>query len=260
MRVYHGPRENGARPSIDVLFRSAAVHHGTRVVGVLLSGSLHDGALGLSAVGRCGGVTVVQAPYDAIDAEMPRSALEATPVNHSVPTVELPALLLDIIGRAVPESAPVPDDLRVEARVALAAADPQHPAEMIGQPVPLSCPGCGGPLSDHLPTTGATSGTLTAPTRCWLNTPRPWSAPSGSHFVPSRSEASFSASCSKTLAGTGQRALGGTRSTCVRSRPKQRSSTKPSPRWFRRPCPKTRTATAFDAAADCHATRGELAE
>jgi two-component system, chemotaxis family, protein-glutamate methylesterase/glutaminase len=148
MRVYHGPRENNARPSLDVLFRSAAVHHGTRVIGVILSGALHDGALGLSAVERCGGVTLVQAPSDAQNATMPTSALELTRVDHCVPATEMPALLVDIIGRAVPASAPVPEELRLEARVALAAAEPRHPPEVLGEPVPMTCPECGGPLSE----------------------------------------------------------------------------------------------------------------
>jgi two-component system, chemotaxis family, protein-glutamate methylesterase/glutaminase len=147
MRVYIGPRENNARPSVDVLFRSAAVHHDTRVIGVLLSGALHDGALGLSAVERCGGATLVQASTDAVSPAMPTSALELTRVDHCVPAVDIPALLINIMGQPVPESVPVPEELRLEARVALAAADPRHPVEVLGEPVPITCPDCGGPLS-----------------------------------------------------------------------------------------------------------------
>jgi two-component system, chemotaxis family, protein-glutamate methylesterase/glutaminase len=147
MRVYHGPRENNARPSVDVLFRAAAVHHGNRVIGVLLSGALHDGALGVSAVERCGGVTLVQAPGDAANPTMPTSALEMTRVDHCVPAIDMPALLINIVGQPVPESVPVPEELRLEARLALASADPRHPAEVLGEPVPITCPECGGPLS-----------------------------------------------------------------------------------------------------------------
>jgi two-component system chemotaxis response regulator CheB len=148
MRVFRGPRENGARPAIDVLFRSAAVSHGARVVGVLLSGSLSDGSLGLAAVKRCGGVALVQAPTEAQKDEMPRRALRATPVDHCLPAAQLADQLAAIIPQPAPESPPVPEDLRVEARLALRAADPYHRVEQLGQPIPIVCPECSGPLTE----------------------------------------------------------------------------------------------------------------
>jgi two-component system chemotaxis response regulator CheB len=112
----HGPRENGFRPAIDPLFRSAAVHFGGRVIGVVLTGFLNDGTAGLRAIKRCGGLAVVQDPADAIAPEMPRSALRHVAVDHCVPLDALGALLARLAAEPAGESPEVPEFVRREAR------------------------------------------------------------------------------------------------------------------------------------------------
>jgi two-component system chemotaxis response regulator CheB len=87
------PREHFTRPAVDPLFRSAARAYGARVVGIVLSGSGDDGALGLREIQRAGGVAVVQAPADAASPEMPRAALRAVTADHVVDAAALAALV-----------------------------------------------------------------------------------------------------------------------------------------------------------------------
>ena len=73
---------NFSRPSIDVLFESAADIYGARLIGIILTGASHDGALGLEAVRCAGGVTIVQEPESAQAPTMAESALKRGPVDH----------------------------------------------------------------------------------------------------------------------------------------------------------------------------------
>ncbi len=74
-----------ARPAIDVLFESAAEARGAQVIGVVLSGSNEDGARGLAAVRRCGGIAVVQDPATAESSAMPNAAIAAAKPDEILP-------------------------------------------------------------------------------------------------------------------------------------------------------------------------------
>src|SRR4051812_1420804 len=85
MIISNGPQENRWRPSIDVLFRSAAAAYGERVIGVVLTGLLNDGSSGMAAIKKVGGSTIVQDPNEAEYPEMPLSVLSSIEVDYAVP-------------------------------------------------------------------------------------------------------------------------------------------------------------------------------
>jgi two-component system chemotaxis response regulator CheB len=105
LRLDHGPVENWVRPAIDVLFRSAAVAFGPRVVGVVLTGSLSDGAAGLRAIKDCGGMTMVQSPDEAAFPDMPRNAIRYVSPDFVGGLDELAAKLVEVVGQQAPPSA-----------------------------------------------------------------------------------------------------------------------------------------------------------
>ena len=129
-RLTNGARENGSRPAIDVLFRSAALCLGERAAAVILSGMLDDGTAGLAAIKARGGFTVVQDPNEALFADMPRNALENVDVDAVLPVAGIGAVLEEFALRAAsraPRSVP-----QTEEHV---------------EPSLFSCPDCGGVLS-----------------------------------------------------------------------------------------------------------------
>jgi two-component system chemotaxis response regulator CheB len=145
VRLSRGPRQNGLRPAADPLFRSAALYHGPRVIGVVLSGALDDAALGSATVERRGGRVLVQDPGEAAYDSMPRSALATTEYPLVQPVAKMPALITRLVGEEV-EPRPAPPDRELELEVSgLLAGDPQtitQTREYSG----FTCPDCGGPL------------------------------------------------------------------------------------------------------------------
>ncbi|MCS3449463.1 MULTISPECIES: chemotaxis protein CheB [Bradyrhizobium] len=143
-----GPRENLVRPAIDALFRSAALHYGPRVIGVVLSGLLSDGAAGLNAIKRCGGVALVQDPQDAMSDEMPLRALEATTVDLCISGAQLGDVLSDLARERAGAVLPIPPEIVLEVKIAAGERIGSDTLVDIADPAPLTCPGCGGVLSE----------------------------------------------------------------------------------------------------------------
>jgi two-component system chemotaxis response regulator CheB len=83
-----------ARPSIDVLFESAAYAFGAQLIGVVLTGANHDGSAGLRCVQARGGLAIVQDPQEAEVDAMPRAALKAVKADHVVTLDQLGPLLV----------------------------------------------------------------------------------------------------------------------------------------------------------------------
>jgi two-component system, chemotaxis family, protein-glutamate methylesterase/glutaminase len=86
-------RVSFARPSIDVLFDSAAEAYRDALIGVLLTGANSDGAEGVERIRHCGGLAIVQDPADAQVAAMPAAALELAGADHCVPLAAIAPLL-----------------------------------------------------------------------------------------------------------------------------------------------------------------------
>jgi two-component system chemotaxis response regulator CheB len=144
--VTKGARENRYRPGIDPLFRSAAVTHGPRVIGVILTGMLDDGTAGLLAIKKCGGVTVVQDPRDATYPDMPQSALLHLKVDHCVPISEMGRLLEDLTHGHARKRMQIPRDVSTEAAIAERVLSDVAQVNGLGNQVPYNCPNCGGVL------------------------------------------------------------------------------------------------------------------
>ncbi len=139
-----GPRENGHRPAIDPLFRSAAEAYGARAAGVVLSGTLDDGTVGLHCIGERGGWTLVQDPDDALYRAMPANAI----------AFSRPDYVLDVEGLADTLTKLTAGSVSRPARETEPKDAAPHPAAERAQPgelAPFSCPDCGGTLWETQP-------------------------------------------------------------------------------------------------------------
>jgi two-component system chemotaxis response regulator CheB len=148
IRLVRGPKENGNRPAIDPMFRSAAVDFGPRVIGVVLTGNLDDGTSGLAAIKRSGGIAVVQDPEDALFSSMPSSAIDHVSVDRIVPIRSMGRTLVDLVAEPLHDRVPTstPDDLMERQYSAADLKTIERAGQHPGKLSAFGCPECGGVL------------------------------------------------------------------------------------------------------------------
>jgi len=148
VRTSKGPRENGFRPAVDTLFRSAAMHFGNGVIGVILSGMRDDGVQGLTYIDRTGGLTVVQDPKSAPYPELPQAALAHLEIDYTVNTHDMGLVIAALVYHPAKDPVVTPKDVVDESTIAERVLTSLDYIEEIGTGTGFSCPACGGVLWD----------------------------------------------------------------------------------------------------------------
>jgi len=141
--LMRGPRENGHRPAIDVLFRSAARAHRSKVVGVVLSGGRDDGSAGLFTIKARGGVAIVQDPAEALTRNMPENALNLVDVDYCLPVRQIADVLVQLANGKATDITESPNGGTTMEDQATADRPESEPP---GDQIPVTCPECNGPL------------------------------------------------------------------------------------------------------------------
>jgi len=142
----HGPPENRFRPSIDVLFRSIAVDFGERSIGIILTGFLNDGTVGMNTIKQSGGYTIVQDPNEAEYPDMPLSVLETMEADHCVSLKGMGDAILQITKTAKVKGVTPPEVVVLESKLSEKAATSIEKVSQLGNKTIYACPDCGGGL------------------------------------------------------------------------------------------------------------------
>ena len=144
--VQRGAYENHYRPSIDVLFRSAAAAYGACVTGIILTGMLDDGTSGMYAIKRSGGICIVQSPEEAEFPNMPFSVINNVQVDYQVEVSEMGPLLNDLLMKRTCTTGDIPEDVKLEADITKRMSSRPEDLQKLGPAMDLTCPDCGGTL------------------------------------------------------------------------------------------------------------------
>ncbi|MGZ5190739.1 MAG: chemotaxis protein CheB [Flavisolibacter sp.] len=142
-----GPEENRWRPSIDVLFRSAAASYSSNTIGIILSGFLDDGTSGMWAIKRSGGTCIVQDPDQAEYPDMPMSVMNNMEVDYVLSLVDIGPAIATIIESSTGDKKPVPKDVIAESKIAETTAVGIDDVRKLNvEQSVFACPDCGGGL------------------------------------------------------------------------------------------------------------------
>jgi two-component system, chemotaxis family, protein-glutamate methylesterase/glutaminase len=143
--IGRGAPENGWRPSINNLFRSAAAAYNSRVIAIILTGMLDDGTSGMSAIVRSGGTAIVQDPNEAEYPDMPLSVLNNMEVEFCISLSKMGGVLSEIISGPAPEPVQPPADVLKETELDLRVAARIEEFKEL-EKIDINCPDCGGGL------------------------------------------------------------------------------------------------------------------
>lgn len=143
-----GPTENGHRPAINALFRSVALAFGPRAVGILMSGVLDDGVLGLAAIRSRGGTTIGQSLDDALFPALPAKARDAGVLDHDAAAADMGEMLRKLSQREIKELDMEPDArMEFENRIAMTSRfSTNFDTQELGPASGYTCPDCNGSL------------------------------------------------------------------------------------------------------------------
>jgi two-component system chemotaxis response regulator CheB len=144
--INKGPHENRWRPSIDVLFRSAAAHYDSYAIGIILTGLLDDGTSGMSAIKRCGGICIVQEPVEAQFPDMPNNVINNVPVDYRVSISDMGYILADLFSKPKQPLLAIPPDVKLEADITARMNIGMENLKQIATHSVFTCPDCGGGL------------------------------------------------------------------------------------------------------------------
>lgn len=146
MHLNQATKENKQRPSINILFRSAAVHFANRTIGIILTGMLDDGTSGMYAIKQCGGICIIQDPSEAEYPSMPKNVLSTIEVDYNAVLKEIPDILQHILSKPLPPSIAVPKDLITEVHLTEKMMSNMDALKKISDKSDFVCPECGGGL------------------------------------------------------------------------------------------------------------------